>query len=311
MESLVPHGYPALSTTLSPTVTSWCQLPAPCADVGPHTSVTWCNPSSSVSCPQGTLSAAHPQVQMDPTRTSTSDLLSATLAEAATQLSFAAFLERCIFVHTSPPRQLPDPHHLWMSLRILFLLLRLTLSALRVLDQSPRFFLMRLCRRLYTASHLTMPLHNYRSRSSLSGASSPTILLTAKLCLRHIAMLIAPRRPNLLTLLRFAAPAAPAMLVTVTRTLRSYVCYHSSHQVSRGMPTCAPLMAYLLKRHRCDLVCVHLSQSRPPTATCQCHPSGITSCALSYYIQEKCKYRLGANPQSCRCRSSCRNWSFS
>ena len=31
----------------------------------------------------------------------------------------------------------------------------------------------------------------------------------------------------------------------------------------RGMPTCAPLMAYLLKRHRCDLVCVQLSQSRP------------------------------------------------
>ena len=60
-------------------------------------------PSSSVSCPQLTLCAAHPQVQMDPTRTFTSDLLSATLAEAATQLSFAAFLER------SPPPQLPVP----------------------------------------------------------------------------------------------------------------------------------------------------------------------------------------------------------
>ena len=51
----------------------------------------------------------YPQVQMDPTRTSTSDLLSATLVEAATQLSFAAFLERCIFVHASPPPQLPVP----------------------------------------------------------------------------------------------------------------------------------------------------------------------------------------------------------
>ena len=66
-------------------------------------------PSSSVFCPQVTLSAAHPQVQLDPTRTITSDLLSATLAEAVTQLSFAAFLERCIFVHASPPPQLPVP----------------------------------------------------------------------------------------------------------------------------------------------------------------------------------------------------------
>ena len=36
-------------------------------------------------------------------RTPTSDLLSATLAEAALQLSFAAFLERCISVSASPP----------------------------------------------------------------------------------------------------------------------------------------------------------------------------------------------------------------
>ena len=33
-------------------------------------------PSSSVSCPQVTLGAAYPQVEMDPTRTITSDLLS-------------------------------------------------------------------------------------------------------------------------------------------------------------------------------------------------------------------------------------------
>ena len=59
-------------------------------------------PSSSVSCLQATLSAAYPQVRMDPTRTITSDFLSAMLAEAATQLSFAAFLERCIFVNASP-----------------------------------------------------------------------------------------------------------------------------------------------------------------------------------------------------------------
>ena len=65
--------------------------------------------SSSMSYRQVTHSAISPQVQMDPTRTFTSDLLSATLAEAATQLFFAAFLERCIFVHASPPPQLPVP----------------------------------------------------------------------------------------------------------------------------------------------------------------------------------------------------------
>ena len=64
-------------------------------------------PSSSVSCPQATLSAAHPQVQMDPTRTITSDLMSATPAEAATQLSFLALLERCIFVNASRRSRYP------------------------------------------------------------------------------------------------------------------------------------------------------------------------------------------------------------
>ena len=59
-------------------------------------------PSSSVPCPQATLSATHPQVRTGPTCTITNSLLSAALAAAATQLSFAAFLERCIFVNASP-----------------------------------------------------------------------------------------------------------------------------------------------------------------------------------------------------------------
>ena len=44
-----------------------------------------------------------------PPALSQNGLLSATLAEAATQLSFAAFLERCTFVNASPPPQLPVP----------------------------------------------------------------------------------------------------------------------------------------------------------------------------------------------------------
>ena len=62
-----------------------------------------------------------PKVQTGTTRTVTSDLLSATLAEAATQLSFAAILERCISVKCSPAApSYQSPHHLWMPLRRLF-----------------------------------------------------------------------------------------------------------------------------------------------------------------------------------------------
>ena len=39
VESLLLHGCPALSNTLSPTVTSWCELLVPCADIGLHTGV--------------------------------------------------------------------------------------------------------------------------------------------------------------------------------------------------------------------------------------------------------------------------------
>ena len=64
---------------------------------------------SSESCPQVTHSAISPQVQKGATRTVTSDFVSASLAEAAMQLSFAEFLERCIFL--SALRSVPSPDH--------------------------------------------------------------------------------------------------------------------------------------------------------------------------------------------------------
>ena len=76
-------------------------------------------------------------------------------------------------------------------------------------------------------------------------------------------MLAAPHLNNPLTLLRFAVSAAPATPATVSMTLRLHVCYHSYHWVSRSMPVSAPHMVHLLKRPRCDLVCVHPSQPRP------------------------------------------------
>ena len=144
---------------------------------------------SSVFCPQVTHSAISPQVRTGPTRTVTSDLMSATLAEAVTHLSFAAFLERCISVSAPPPPPLPIPTppldaatqtipHIAVSqgnsrsrsslsdvsTRIIprgpwLHLLRTMFSAPRVPDPSRRYFLTRLCRRLCTASRLTMPPH--------------------------------------------------------------------------------------------------------------------------------------------------------
>ena len=108
------------SVTFSPTVTSWCELPVSCADVGLHTRVTRCSDFKLCLLPQVTHSAISPQVQTGPTRTVTSDLLSATLAEAATQLSFAAFLERASLHVLSRRPRYPTPHHLWMPPRRLF-----------------------------------------------------------------------------------------------------------------------------------------------------------------------------------------------
>ena len=68
MESLLQHGQFAFSTTFSPTVTSWCELRVPCADIGLHTGVTWCSdfklcvlPTGHTQCRQSTGSdGPHP-----------------------------------------------------------------------------------------------------------------------------------------------------------------------------------------------------------------------------------------------------------
>ena len=65
--------------------------------------------SSSVSSPQLPHSAIRSQVLAVPTRNVTGDVMSATLAEAATQFSFAKFLERCNLLRSHPPRLQPDP----------------------------------------------------------------------------------------------------------------------------------------------------------------------------------------------------------
>ena len=163
----------------------------------PHVKSHDAAPPSSASCPQATLSATHPQVRMGPhphnSQMTSCQLRSLRLPRSSPPLhswSVASLLT----LLRRPSYQ--SPLHLWMPLRRLFHtplplgtflrnsrsgsswlhLLRLMFSALRVLDQSPRYFFMRLCRRLCTASQLMMPPDNYCSRSSSSGAFFPTTL---------------------------------------------------------------------------------------------------------------------------------------
>ena len=146
-------------------------------------------PSNSVSCPQVTLSATPPTLS----QVTFCQLRSLRLPRSSPLLH--SWSVEFLFVLLRRPSN-QSPPHLCMPLRRLFHTspplgtflrtshsgsswlhpLRMTFSALRVLDQSPRYLLIRLCRRPYTASQLMMPPHNFRSRSSSSGTSCPMTL---------------------------------------------------------------------------------------------------------------------------------------
>ena len=135
----------------------------------PHDAAT----PSSVSCPQVTHSAITPQVQTGPTRTATSDLMSATLAVAATpRISHLLnSWERCILLRSSPPpplvsTQLPLAE---FSLRCIHLqdlrgpqfhFRRTTFSVRRVPDPPLRYSWTWLCLLLRAVFHLPMPPPN-------------------------------------------------------------------------------------------------------------------------------------------------------
>ena len=243
-------------------------------------------PSSSVSCPQLTLCATHPQVQMDPTRTFTSDLLSATLAEAATQLSFAAVLERCIFVSASPPprQQVSTPPldaatqtfpHTAASRDVSTQLSFMeslgspsTLDALSPACARPVPSLP-LDAAVQTPEH-SVPTHHASTQLPLTEFFLGCILSNDPLdrqalfsahCNADSAS--PPQPPDIATLCSSSSSSSASHASDGhehTTALR--MSYHSRLRVSRSMPTCAPHIVYLLKRHQCDLVCVHLSQSR-------------------------------------------------
>ena len=76
-------------------------------------------------------------------------------------------------------------------------------------------------------------------------------------------MLAAPHLHNPLTLLRFAAPSSDSHASDGHEHTTAPRVLPQPPPVSKSTPVSASHMVYLLKRPRCDLVCVHPSQSRP------------------------------------------------
>ena len=145
--------------------------------------------------------------------------LSAALAEAATQLSFAEFLERCISLSAPPPPPLlistppldaatQTTPHIAVSQDVSA---QLPLEGghgstfdtgrylPHVFPTHPSATPRRGCADAFAQPRLTMRPPNYCSRSSLLDISSPMTLWIAKPHHRHIAMQVTPHLHNPLT----------------------------------------------------------------------------------------------------------------
>ena len=109
----------------------------------------------------------HDDLREAQTPSNTGNAMAATFADAATQLSFAEFLERCNLSSALPPRPQPSPPYFWTQLR----------------------------RLLHTEPLLLMRPPNSRSQSSFSGASAPKTLWITRSHHRHMLMSAAPHFP--------------------------------------------------------------------------------------------------------------------
>ena len=241
--------------------------------------------------------------------------MSATLAEAATQLSFAAFLERCIFVNASLPLPLPVPtppldaaaQTLSHSAASRDVSTRLSFKEF-LASPSTHDVLCPTCSRpvpsLLLDAAVQTPLYSVAAHDASTHPLDRQALPSAH-C--NTGSASPPQPPDTATLCSPSSAshasdghehtAAPHVLLQPPPGLEKYARQHASHGL---LVQAAPVQSRL---------CTSISVTHP-TATCQYHPCGNTSSALSYYIQEKCKYRPCGNPQSCYCGSLCRNRSF-
>ena len=197
----------------------------------------------------------HQDLREAQTPSHSGNTIPATCSDAATQLSFAEFLESCNLSSALPPRPRPSPTLL-----------------LDAASQTPPHSAHPLggsaphsahdiscptCSRpippllqdaaVQTPSRSAAP--NSRSRSSLSGAPTAKILWIAPSHHRHMDMLAAPHFPNPATSLPSTVSAAPAAPVVVMFAPRSHACdstvRHRRHQVSKNKLPCALHMGSL------------------------------------------------------------------
>ena len=190
--------------------------------------------------------------------------------------------------------------HLWMlrcrrSHTVLFLR---TFPRRWVLAQLLRFLLTCLFRLLHAVLCYTTPPQNYRSRSSLLDVSSRTILLIVSARHRHKAILVVSHCLHFLTLLRPCTLSSSSLdSDDLVRTLAPRALL----QPPPGVEQFAPPPGLAIDAHLCTphgipvsaaplrprlRSAISVTPPQPPACT-------NTSCAISYYRQEKCQYCSG------------------
>ena len=244
-----------------------------------------------VSSQQLQRSAISSQVLAGPTRNVTSEVMP--LAEAVTQFLFFEFLQRCGLL-IDPPQL----HQIPVPISTLDAAMQTTSRSAASQDVSAQTCArpvssLSLDAAVQTPSHSvlispldaavqTLPHSNASQDVSTQMGARPAFSFSFDAAVQtHLHSALSHDTSTQL-------PLPPQPSDTVTCTPRLHMCYCSHHrvsksmprlQVSRSLPTWALHMVYLIKRLLFNL------PPQPPVSTTHV---GNTSCALSYYRQEKC-----------------------
>ena len=230
----------------------------------------------------------HEDLREAQTPSNTGNPREVTTADAATQLSFAEFLERCILCRALPPR--PSP--------------------------APLCFRMDLLRLPHTAplSHMHPP--NSRSQSSFLGASTPMT--------RWIDSLPFLRMGTSVVALHFTIPSTWIPLSVFSSSSGGDARIpvpraQLNHQDSRfNLPWVLPMVS-LVKQRPCDPVRnfllllprqprpLHLRQRLPYSH--RLVPPKCEHIQLVLHLQKECQSRPSGNPLCYWCRPTCWTWS--
>ena len=288
--------------------------------------------SGSVSGPQLPHSLISSQVPAGPTRNVTGEVMPTSLAEAVTQLSFPEFSQRCNLLIAPPqPPQLPVPISLLDA--AVQTLPHSTASQDVSTQLSLEEFSLR-CVHPHNLSWAWAPPSTHNVLCSTCSRPVPSLLLDAAVQTPLYSVASHDASTHLLLTEFFigcifskdrqtspsahynadsASPSEPADIATLcrpssanwrrSRAHHGPTCVSTAATGSREVCPSVHLTWYTCSSGTGATSSVYIHLSHAPTATCQYHPSGNTSCAFSSYRQEKCKYRPCGNPQPCWCRS--------